>query len=286
MMLLAKIFKKIFNVLNLRPSSEPFISGDSFRKVADFIFDEKKSFNSKDVMKNSIVFVKADKLASFFETIHPEINASYILISHNSDENIDNTYFKYIDEKIIHWFAQNNIEYHEKITPIPIGLENLYFFQSGIPFFFKKRNLKQKITKILYGFNVTTNLKERAEALDYLRKNKNAEGIQKRINPYQYISTLKNYKYVASPPGNGFDCIRTWEALYLNVIPIVKRNYNTEFFLNIGCPLLIMDNWEELNNIDEKYLINYYNTHKIFFQSEVIFMKYWINQINTYKKHE
>jgi hypothetical protein len=165
MTFLAKIFKRIFNLLNLRPSSNPFISGDGFRKIADFIFDEKKSFNPKKVTKNSTIFVKADKLSTFFETIHPKIEFSYILISHNSDENIDNKYFKYIDKKIIHWFAQNNIEYHEKITPIPIGLENLYFFQSGIPFLFKKKNFKQKITKILYGFNINTNIKERTETL-------------------------------------------------------------------------------------------------------------------------
>ena len=88
-----------------RPSSKPFISGDSFRKMANHIFDETKTLNVKKVKKNDIVFVRSDLLKYYFENYHSEINQQYILISHNSDEKINRFYLKYIDDKIIHWFC-------------------------------------------------------------------------------------------------------------------------------------------------------------------------------------
>lgn len=40
----------------------------------------------------------------------------------------------------------------------------------------------------------------------------------------RYWRTIANAAYVASPPGNGLDCHRTWEALYLGCIVIAEDN--------------------------------------------------------------
>jgi hypothetical protein len=32
---------------------------------------------------------------------------------------------------------------------------------------------------------------------------------------------MAQWRFCVSPPGNGIDCHRTWEALYLGVIPVV-----------------------------------------------------------------
>ena len=37
----------------------------------------------------------------------------------------------------------------------------------------------------------------------------------------EYYETLARYAFVLSPPGNGFDAFRTWEALAVGVVPIV-----------------------------------------------------------------
>ena len=39
-----------------------------------------------------------------------------------------------------------------------------------------------------------------------------------------YFQQLPSYKFVISPEGNGIDCHRTWEALYVGSIPIVIKN--------------------------------------------------------------
>ena len=54
-------YPKIF-----RPSSKPYISGDTFRKYADHIFDESTSFKPKDVRKNDIVFINSDLIEVYF----------------------------------------------------------------------------------------------------------------------------------------------------------------------------------------------------------------------------
>ena len=50
-----------------RPSSKPFVSGDTFRKFSDHIFDETKSFNPKSVKSKDVIFVNADLLEIYFE---------------------------------------------------------------------------------------------------------------------------------------------------------------------------------------------------------------------------
>ena len=56
-----------------RPSSLPFLSGDTLRNYADHIYDETKKLNPKNVKKNDIVFLKTDFLDSFLKLVIPVI---------------------------------------------------------------------------------------------------------------------------------------------------------------------------------------------------------------------
>ena len=48
--------------------------------------------------------------------------------------------------------------------------------------------------------------------------------------------------FVVSPEGAGMDCHRTWEALLLGCIPIVKRNVLSSLFADL--PVLIVNDWK------------------------------------------
>ncbi len=50
--------------------------------------------------------------------------------------------------------------------------------------------------------------------------------------------------------GNGLDCHKTWEAIYMKSIPIVTRWYGVEKFKQMGIPILIIDDWSELKDLD------------------------------------
>ncbi len=279
-----KIIRELYKFFKYRPTSYPFISGDGFRSMANHIHDEiKKITNPEKVRDGEIIFVKADMLIDFFENVHPKINSRYKLISHNSDENITEKYTKYIDEKIIHWFAQNLMFEHEKVTVIPIGIENKYLYLHGIVNFFRNKNPNsEKINKIIFGFNPNTNPSIRNKSLSELRYSELTYEIKKPLDSKGYLKLLSEYKYVASPPGNGIDCIRTWEAIILGTTPVCLSNKNTELLLKLGAPIISVENYstEEISKIEEEF-----NKLKIkgLIKNDICTIDFWKDLINHKK---
>ena len=164
---------------NTRPSSEPFISGDGFRSFADHIFEmPRPNIKATDVAKGQIVFVENTLLDTYFDTVHPKIENPYILITHNGDKNIDASYIPKIDSKIMHWFAQNLLTEHPKLSPLPIGLENAHFANAGTKRLYQVHSSDiadiregkieairdMRKSRILYSFNADTNPMARGEA--------------------------------------------------------------------------------------------------------------------------
>jgi hypothetical protein len=44
------------------------------------------------------------------------------------------------------------------------------------------------------------------------------------VRHIQHVSNVKKCKFCICPEGNGFDCHRLWECLYLDVIPICEKS--------------------------------------------------------------
>jgi len=266
-----------------RPTSYPYISGDSFRKIADHVYDETAKCQPENIKAGQIVFVKSDLLGNYFQDYHPKIECPYKLISHNSDYNITESDLKYVDDKIICWFAQNVAVRHPKIIPIPFGLDNLHYYHLGIPKLFNRicKIKANKKNRIIWGFSIDTNPRERQPAYDYLINSKIAEQIEWENNPKKYLKLINNYKFIACPSGNGLDDPRTWQALYLKIIPVTTRSVTREYFKNLKLPILIIDKWSELDNMTEENLNNQYNKLMAQAETEPLFMDYWINLIKN-----
>ena len=128
--------------------------------------------NPLKVKKNDTVFISSTLVDTFFKEIHPHINNEYILISHNSDRNITQEEIKYMDNKILHWFAQNMEGKNNKISVIPIGLENLRYQLNGVLSDFQTTENKEKSKITLLSFNVVTNNKERKKVLEAFKNNR------------------------------------------------------------------------------------------------------------------
>jgi hypothetical protein len=255
--------RKINNLLKFnRPTNFPFITGDNFRSLAQHFFDDISYFNTDDICEGDIVFVRSDMLHTFFRKVNPKIKNKYVLISHNADNNIDNKYLKYNKDNIIHWYAQNLLIEDEKISPIPIGLSNFRY---------------HKINKIFMAFDSGSNPKRKIiEKL--LTPLKNVSKLN-YMDKDSYYKNISSYNFIASPEGNGIDCHRTWETMYLKSVPILERNVTTDFYYKIGLPVLLIDSWDEIKNMDEKYLENKYNELYPKFSNPALYMDYWINNI-------
>jgi hypothetical protein len=134
-------------------------------------------------------------------------------------------------------------------SPIPIGLENWDYLKNGVPSDFTKstnnaKRFEQRKILLFSSFNLKTNFEERSQALREIPKLNDVVVSQNFLPPHRYRDFVKNSKFVLSPPGNGLDCHRTWEAMYLGAIPIVKKEYWP--FSSYELPVLVVNDWDEM----------------------------------------
>jgi hypothetical protein len=245
--------------------------------MAQHIYDETGMCDAQKIKDGEIVFVKTDMIDSWFKNFHPTINCRYKLITHNSDHVVGENESKYIDDKIIKWFAQNNTFFHKKIVPIPIGIENRKWFMNGWAlekFVQRAKDLfSERKNRILVGFNVSTNPNERTVALNSLRQCSIADEIKDRITPDEYFKLLNTYKFVASPEGNGPDCIRTWEAMILGVVPIIRDVSNNQILSQNLLPVVLIKDWNDVELECGKYDSKP--------KSDITMFDYWKNIISN-----
>ena len=98
----------------------------------------------------------------------------------------------------------------------------------------------------------------------------------------------RQYPFWLSPRGGGLDCHRTWEALYLDIIPIVWNNSLNSLYDNL--PVVIINGIEELN---EKFLyekLNEISKKKLskekVYQFEKLRNAYWRRLILNKSRHK
>ncbi len=267
-----------------RPASYPYITGDGFRAIAQHVFDEISDFDPKNVEENDIIFVRNDFIEDFFINKHIQIKNKYILVSSNDDTNISREFEKYVDEKIIHWFTSALLFKNEKVGPIPLGLTNYHYNYLGrgkISALCKnKGDSKFKKNKMCYGFAVAPTAKERVALKQLLLKNNFADSIETRWQA-DYYKKMSGYKFIICPDGRAIDAHRTWEALYLGVIPIVKTSVLVRYFKDMGMPLLVIEDWNELEKYSDDFLEKKYTELESSFENPVIYMNYWINLVSN-----
>src|ERR1035437_6243406 len=218
-----------------------YIQGEKFYCVADQQYSPNikpefddyniivNTFNIKNLCDINIIYTHTLYIKHLFKEIK-NLNNKFIIITHNSDINVDNTF--QIPENVIKWFTQNVNVKNDKLESIPIGLPN----NKWNPDINKIKNIinKQKNIKNLLYINhkIKTNIKERQEPYK-LFSNKNWATLESNVNYDQYINNVYNYKFVLCPNGNGIDTHRLWECLYVKTIPIVKNNINNSYYRDL-----------------------------------------------------
>ena len=264
-------------------STSPYLSGDTFRFMCDYHFDEvTTAFDPLEVKAGDCIFVKTDMLGAYFETKHPYIQFPYIIISHNADHPAPGPGEAFLDDpKIVAWFAQNVEMTHPKLHPIPIGLENPMFGKNvGLIAKHQKAIGTTPKTQVLYmNFTISNSPKERQAAYNHFHDKPYC--LYSSVKPWeQYLLDLLRTQFVVSPRGNGLDCLRTWEALYMGAFPIVQTSHMDPLFE--GLPVVIVNNWEEINAsfLQRKYE-KLTSTH---YSLEKLYDPYWENKIRFYKE--
>ena len=268
-------------------SSKPYVSGDSFKKISDHIFDESEKIKISDIKENDLLFVQTEYLQSFIEKYLPNINNYFILLTHNSSMTINENHLKMVGNKEFKWFASNlniSILKDKRIEVLPLGIKNrnnmvgakLNTFSFEVPHHDNKKN------KIYSSINILKN-KDRVNVLRISKECKIVDS-KNYANHKRYIKDLSSYKYNICPPGKGLDTSRFWESLIVKTIPVVKKSNFIENLNRFNIPMLILENWEELYDISENDLSSLYETYYTQLkENDFVKLEFWQDLINQSK---
>jgi hypothetical protein len=248
-----------------------------------------------NVKEGDRVYICTTAIPKFANDVLAKLTVPIVLVTGDADESIPTVdpkgCAKILDSPfIVKWFAQNCLCSHPKLVKIPIGMD--FHTLNDRPSFWgpkeipgkqendiqaiaaKAKPFWERIPTCYTTFNIEINRGDRLDAYLTLP----LELVYYEATPVPRLESHKRqstYAFVVSPHGYGFDCHRTWEALVLGCIPIIKSNAMDSLF--DGLPVLIVKKWDDVT----QELLD--STLKSFkgrtFAYEKLRIKYWIDLI-------
>lgn len=205
-----------------------------------------------EMQPGAAIFVRSTLMAFFFDRAFPAIRQPFVLVTGGCDSPSPGPWRHALeDPRLIRWFGEDSDlpSPHPKFEPMPLGISdpNLPIGNQEIMLRLHARMpaVEDKPLSADASFHLTLSHPSRREVYAAIR---NIEGVTfqaKRVAPELLWIRHAGHAFVISPRGNGLDCHRTWEALLLHSIPIVKRSALDE--LHSGFPIAIVDDWREIS---------------------------------------
>jgi hypothetical protein len=242
-------------------SSYPYISGDTYAALCGATYSENSDLDF--LLENTAIrrlFLPAYLKDSFLNAVaqSESTKAEWSVFIHNYDNIPSDSELLFLSEQFKNVYCVNWLGDEKIATPIPIGLENWSHLRNGVPRDFHRNlknedlNFQDRPIHLLSSFSTSTNLIERSKAVEFVRNYDKTFLMPDFSAPANYRKIVRSSKFVISPPGNGPDCHRTWEALYLGAVPIVLRE--SWPFSHVELPVIIVDDWEEIPEKTENYV--------------------------------
>ncbi len=266
-----------------------------FQHICDHVFDPRTenhptnpdggvTFDPQEVKKGDLIFVR--DVDAFMNTLFPKIDQPFLMITAGVflDQVLPDHERILREKNIIAWFSVHPCcpWFSEKFFPLPLGMlqgkhryENIAAYNE---YFAQLRQIPKK--HLLYMNFRTIPFKEGEKYPDRdevyeLFKNEPYVYRAKRKSFKKFAKNMAECKFVVSPEGLGPDCYRTWEALLVGSIPIVKRTATEPLFE--GLPVLIIDDWQE---ITQEFLEKKWEDYRAQrYHIEKLFMEYWLDTI-------
>jgi hypothetical protein len=258
----------------------PYISGDAFLALADVchlkgnwtVHVKLREFQEP----SRVHFFEIDRLS--LQDIENNVTDNNVIVFHNGDESLTSEIINIFRKRNCHVFATNTAREEGLIEPIPIGIENIAYRRNGSLHYYNPLNLAslslKKKRDVLVSFSVHTNPTERNRVLRTCLEN----GFQnKKMKLGEFRQRLAESRFVISPPGNGIDCHRTWEAMYHKTVPVIENRYN--LFQHIDLPILTVNSYYDFFKMSLDERLSLYQK----FMSRgypALYMDYWIELIN------
>ena len=247
---------------------------------------------------SDIRFCKTDYISAEFKEIS-ELDTNVVLVTGNSDYAIPDQVVELAPKNIKVWYAQNALSNHDRIEPLPIGIENKELAKReghGIGYF-DRVNQKEKIfdaintlssfksiepKKFIYAnFVTTTNPRHRNLTRDIAIQQSHIDWEEPNLSLEQLFLQFLRYKMVLCPIGNGIDTHRLWETLYCNRVPVTIKVGDFKLYsLYEQLPIVILDNYSDLLKSD---LISqkYQEAINKKYDKNILSAGYWKNKIRN-----
>jgi len=244
------------------------------------------------------VYVCTDALSVFAEHYLPRISSPFTLVSGDSDVPVDAALLanpamqRLLASPLLQqWHAQNLAHQHPKLHALPIGLDyhtmwarpGLWGLTAISPMAQENALINtlagspeftQRYLSAYCNWHFAMGRGDRQECHD--RIDKSVCFFEPHAVPRQSTWLRQSEcMFVLSPEGAGMDCHRTWEALLLGCVPIVKRNALTKLFAQL--PVLVVEDWNEVRH---ETLLHYAQGlgHRQF-DFSALFREHWIRKI-------
>lgn len=268
---------------------ENYICGHKFRDLADFVYRPGNTipYNARVIFTNIDYYY--DLVAAIKKQTSQTMPAT--VVTHNGDNGISPQDILKLPICVKQLFSQNNSVGYDtngitRLHSLPIGIANSEWAHGQIDNFVNVYDSNINPTELAY-FSVKkeTNLSVRQPAYDYFSKQSWCQVNDGYLSPVEYYRKVRAAWFNMSPNGNGGDCHRHWETLYLGRIPVVERSPCMRQFENEDVPFLFVDN---LLNVTRNFLdasfagcIEKFNNYD--WENSPIFMPYWKRLINPFR---
>jgi len=254
-------------------------------------------FNISHLKKGNSLYLDSTLIKIFYKSYWQYVKEPIVLVSGNQDINFtDINEFKELleEEKLIKWYSQNMCLDHEKCIRIPIGLDyHTLYSHLGMNHPWSIGMLPSIQEAIIDDIRTRGRpISERRAAAFcnwqfFLDRGDRREVLQKvdmnalyMVPNYQgrnesWMNQME-FAFVCSPSGGGLDCHRTWEALILGCVPIVKSSGMDSLF--DGLPVWIVKDWSEVtleNCVKKKE--EYSGAYSL----EKLDLSYWVSLIRA-----
>jgi hypothetical protein len=301
-----------------------FVSSSIMRDACDVIWHEKVLTPPEALFGplpyGTVVHVNAKHVGRFIEEILPRLAGPIVLVSGCDTVDTDVPGYEKIVEspKILHWFLQNyalDPKCEGRVTKLPLGLNyhklephgdntssdmglpsrpgnqqlTMRAIREEIPPFSDRparvyANFHLSMDTFLRSPEAVKRARARQEALNSTRHLPFVDYQRRQIPRNEVWRKHKDYAFEMSPHGNGLDCHRTWEAILLKTVPIVKTSSLDSMYE--GLPVVIVDDWSE---ITEENLAIWQARYAAAFDGpipEQLYCRHWIERFRSFARQE
>jgi hypothetical protein len=275
----------------------------------DFAYDGVVRFTVREPLNGSlltgsgkpkVIYITTATISDFVKRILPRLIGRFVLVTGDSDRAVptdcmDDARILLQHRKLVAWFSQNCVGGHPKLHQIPIGLDYHTLtteYRHGwgdmissvdqekmlIGIADSAQKLSDRLIKCYSNFHINTYYgnvpPERKEAINEISPDviDYQQGMLHREDTW---TQMAKYAFIPSPKGGGHDCHRTWEALALGCIPILKTSALDPMFE--GLPVWIVQNWSEITQESMQKKVEEYT--KTTPNYSKLYLGYWIKKI-------